>query len=186
MDPEAGNTQSSSCSSGNVRLKTDPAWDHFNVSNNAQGKKIFSCLYCGSKYQGGGINRMKYHLACIRGNIAACKKVPDDVRKQMAGFLTSSKQNEKDSFDDAYEEVEEDDVQEFSSLMKSQQKTTTIEKSLGKRKAKDSIEKFMVPRTTPESQPGNQECICEQTSNSGRRIWLLHGGFMIHAFHLMH
>lgn len=124
------------------------------MSNNAQGKKIFSCLYCGSKYQGGGINRMKYHLACIRGNIAACKKVPDDVRKQMAGFLTSSKQKEKDSFDDAYEEVEEDDVQEFNPLMKSQQKTTTIEKSLGKRKAKDSIEKFMVPRTTPESQPG--------------------------------
>ena len=48
---------------------------------------------------------MKYHLACIRGNILACKNVSDDVREQMAGFLTSSKQK-KDSFEDVYEEVE--------------------------------------------------------------------------------
>ena len=56
-DPEAGNTQSSTCSNGNVHSKIDPALEHFNVSNTAQGKKIFSCLYCESKYQGDGINR---------------------------------------------------------------------------------------------------------------------------------
>lgn len=101
-----------------------------------------------------GERSVEKHLTCIRGNIAPCKKFLDDVRKQMEGFLTSLKQKEKDSFEDAYEEVEEDDIQEFNPLMKSQQKIATIEKYLRKKKAKDSIEKFVVLRITLESQLG--------------------------------
>ncbi|PKU87836.1 hypothetical protein MA16_Dca017608 [Dendrobium catenatum] len=79
---EASRTQSaaSSCS---VREKVDITWNHFSEIKRAEGKRQFKCLHCGIVYKGGGINRMKQHLARVKGNIAACKNVPHDVRFQM-------------------------------------------------------------------------------------------------------
>ncbi|PKU70417.1 hypothetical protein MA16_Dca007169 [Dendrobium catenatum] len=72
-----------SASTYTVREKVDIAWNHFAEVKGADGKKQFKCLHCGISYKGGGINRMKQHLAGVKGNIAACKKVPHDIRYQM-------------------------------------------------------------------------------------------------------
>ena len=47
------------------------------------------CNYCQNKVGGGGINRMKQHLASARGNVRPCLKVSDDLRVEMLGLLES-------------------------------------------------------------------------------------------------
>ena len=83
-------------SSGSTRGKTDPAWRHISL-NIENGKPVYTCLFCLNKYKGGGINRMKQHLAGITGNIARCKKVPHDVKEQMGEILEEVKKT-KDKF----------------------------------------------------------------------------------------
>lgn len=41
----------------------------------------FKCHYCNRTFLSGGATRFKEHLAGIIGNVAACQKVPKDVRK---------------------------------------------------------------------------------------------------------
>ncbi|KAL0359857.1 UNVERIFIED_CONTAM: hypothetical protein Sangu_0835100 [Sesamum angustifolium] len=60
----------------------DITWNHV-VEKLVDGKKIICCLYCGKVSTGGGINRMKQHLAGKKGEIRPCQKVPLDVRYQM-------------------------------------------------------------------------------------------------------
>ncbi|XP_039128888.1 uncharacterized protein LOC120265020 [Dioscorea cayenensis subsp. rotundata] len=143
---EANNVQSSA-SSGNVHSKTDPAWEHFTLSTNDKGAKVYYCLYCGKNYQGGGIYRMKEHLVGKSGNILPCGKVPPDVRACIKEYITkstSSKSKEKELVKEAYEEeVEEVDEQELNPTMK-----------FGKRKAKGSLENFITSKPTPLSHPG--------------------------------
>ena len=48
--------------------------------------------------RGGGITRLKYHLAGISGDVEACKKVSEDVKwqmKQLIKDLKKSKQKKK-------------------------------------------------------------------------------------------
>ncbi|KAL6953562.1 hypothetical protein U1Q18_044511, partial [Sarracenia purpurea var. burkii] len=43
--------------------KIDLAWEHVTEDRTTDGKKTFTCLYCGKTIKGGGIIRMKQHLA---------------------------------------------------------------------------------------------------------------------------
>lgn len=79
---EPPNSQQTSFSHS-VREKVDAAWNHFSEVRTSDGKKHYKCLHCGVVYKGGGINRMKQHLAGVKGNIASCKKVSYDIRYQM-------------------------------------------------------------------------------------------------------
>ena len=47
------------------------------------------CNYCQKEVGGGGINRLKQHLAGARGNVRPCLKVSDDLRAEMLGLLES-------------------------------------------------------------------------------------------------
>ncbi|KAK8921641.1 hypothetical protein KSP39_PZI020191 [Platanthera zijinensis] len=76
-------TEPSNISTQAVREKNDPGWNHFSLIQSSDGKKHYKCLYYGVIYKGGGINRMKQHLAGIKGNIGACKKVSHDIQNQM-------------------------------------------------------------------------------------------------------
>ncbi|KAJ1423828.1 Zinc finger, BED-type [Sesbania bispinosa] len=94
------------CTEGSsaVRGKTDPAWEHFAYKKDGR-TNVYTCLHCGATYRGGGINRMKQHLAGIPGQIAKCKKVPHDVRHRMLESLKEiqeKKQNEdlNEAYDD--------------------------------------------------------------------------------------
>ena len=69
--------------------KTDPSWEFFTHKKDGI-MNIYTCLFCSNSYKGGGINRMKYHLAGIPGQIASCKNVPGDVRHRFAEPLKAS------------------------------------------------------------------------------------------------
>jgi hypothetical protein len=49
--------------------KKDPAWAHCHLDEDHQ--KV--CNYCGKTIRGGGIHRIKEHLAHEKGQVEACK-----------------------------------------------------------------------------------------------------------------
>ncbi|XP_038690056.1 uncharacterized protein LOC119988891 [Tripterygium wilfordii] len=62
--------------------KRDPAWKHCQLFKN--GEKVqMRCIYCSKMFKGGGIHRIKEHLACLKGNGSTCLSVPPDVRLLM-------------------------------------------------------------------------------------------------------
>jgi hypothetical protein len=74
----------------------DPAWAHGQVVVGAKNSSI--CIHCSKRINGGGITRLKYHLAGIKGQVEACKKVPPDVKwqmKQLIEDLTMEKEKRK-------------------------------------------------------------------------------------------
>ncbi|XP_076956484.1 uncharacterized protein LOC143631685 isoform X2 [Bidens hawaiensis] len=71
----------------NHRLRTDIAWKYIREAEDEGGKKLFVCTFCQKELRGGGISRMKQHLAGIKGNVASCMKVPEDVKLLLQGLL---------------------------------------------------------------------------------------------------
>lgn len=66
---------------------TDPGWAH-GVMVDGERHKV-KCKYCQKVIVGGGISRLKEHLAGIRGNVAPCEEVPEAVHlqfKTLVGF----------------------------------------------------------------------------------------------------
>ena len=59
----------------------DPAWAHGQVVAGVKNASI--CIYCNKRINGGGVTRLKYHLAGIKGEVEPCKKVPPEVKWQM-------------------------------------------------------------------------------------------------------
>lgn len=102
--------QSDGSSALNPRQKTDIAWKHCYEVPQLNGKtKAIKCAYCDQVICGGGINRMKQHLAGVQGNVKHCKKVPEHVRFEIAGSLIEIAQNKRRSST----QLESDDVQEI-------------------------------------------------------------------------
>ncbi|XP_043697120.1 uncharacterized protein LOC122647875 [Telopea speciosissima] len=69
--------------------KRDLAWKHcqmFKIENRIRLK----CIYCGKMFSGGGIHRIKEHLAGQKGNGATCPRVHPDVRHIMRQSLDGS------------------------------------------------------------------------------------------------
>ncbi|XP_057415982.1 uncharacterized protein LOC130710659 [Lotus japonicus] len=67
-------------------LKRDPAWKHVQMFKS--GEKVqMKCIYCLKMFKGGGIYRIKEHLACQKGNGSTCSHVPHDVRLHMQEVL---------------------------------------------------------------------------------------------------
>ncbi|XP_078446769.1 uncharacterized protein LOC144715681 isoform X2 [Wolffia australiana] len=66
--------------------KHDPAWKHCHMIK--RGDRIhLRCMYCHKLFSGGGIHRIKEHLACQKGNASSCPKVNADVRRSMQQSL---------------------------------------------------------------------------------------------------
>ncbi|GFZ21698.1 hAT dimerization domain-containing protein [Actinidia rufa] len=99
MDSSGQNSTSTPFTSG----KTDPAWEHVTEGRAHDGKKTFTCLYCGKITKGGGINRMKQHLAGKSGEVGPCKKVPADIRFRMEECLKAIREKKRPS-EEAYEQ----------------------------------------------------------------------------------
>ncbi|XP_024019201.1 uncharacterized protein LOC21412191 isoform X2 [Morus notabilis] len=78
--------------------KQDPGWKHCQVfvkndenSNGVVNKvELKKCLYCGKMFQGGGIHRLKEHLAGRKGNGPICDRAPEDVRIAMQQHLENN------------------------------------------------------------------------------------------------
>ncbi|RYR03805.1 hypothetical protein Ahy_B06g083146 [Arachis hypogaea] len=101
---------SQSQGSSNLRGKTDLAWKYVALQT-VNGKPQYQCLFCLQVFNGGGIHRMKKHLAKITGDVKKCPKVPYDVEKQMESLLKdiqASKKKRKVSFgEEGGDEVED-------------------------------------------------------------------------------
>jgi hypothetical protein len=69
-------------------------------------KQVLTCIYCHKSWKGGGIHRMKEHLAKEKDNVIACDKVPSDVCHQMAQSLANNEKKKKDKeLNDAYDRL---------------------------------------------------------------------------------
>lgn len=66
--------------------KHDPAWKHCQMYKNGD-KVLLKCVYCGKTFKGGGIHRIKEHLAGQKGNASTCLRVPPDIRLLMQESL---------------------------------------------------------------------------------------------------
>lgn len=106
---------------------SDPGWAHGIMVNG--GRQKIKCKYCHKIMLGGGISRLKQHLAGERGNVAPCEEVPEEVKVQMQqhlGFkvlerlkrqkgLKSSKDSM--SYSQGREEGDEDDVVQIKNMV---------------------------------------------------------------------
>ncbi|XP_058785191.1 uncharacterized protein LOC131660077 [Vicia villosa] len=119
----------------NVRGKTDIAWAH--CTRSPDGKSLV-CMYCHKSFGGGGIHRVKQHLAGIVGNVEICKKVSAEIRFQM-----------KQHFNERSKKRKASDVAESESFT-----TEGGELQIGASKKNDArIGTYFLPRTTPGAQP---------------------------------
>lgn len=69
-----------------VRAKSDPAWAYgleMEVVEDGKKKKWIKCLLCNEVLKGGGIHRLKLHLAGITGSVKGCRNVTAEVRYEM-------------------------------------------------------------------------------------------------------
>ncbi|XP_057507390.1 uncharacterized protein LOC130790464 [Actinidia eriantha] len=180
MDVSGQNSTSNSTPS--TRGKTDPAWEHVNEGRSHDGKKTFTCLYCGKTIKGGGINRMKQHLAGKSGEVGPCKKVPADVRFRMEECLKAIREKKKPSEDnyeqsipgpgiyqfegDIGEDEDDDDEEEVEEIISQNNRGISINEGgdsgnkskaamtqKRKGKAPTNIGHYFATRTTAGSQP---------------------------------
>ncbi|KAF7821665.1 hypothetical protein G2W53_027120 [Senna tora] len=70
-------------STQSVRSRADPAWEYCIEMTDPNGKKIWKCMYCEKQFKGGGIHRIKQHLAGKKGD-ATKKKGPNDLKNMQA------------------------------------------------------------------------------------------------------
>ncbi|KAK1434207.1 hypothetical protein QVD17_11126 [Tagetes erecta] len=73
--------RSSSC------LKKNITWNYVSEGKDKAGRKTLTCNFCHKIFRGGGIYRMKQHLAGAKGDSAVCLKVPKDIRILMKNVL---------------------------------------------------------------------------------------------------
>ena len=66
--------------------KKDLAWLHCQLIDGS-----LVCNYCKKGVGGGGIHRIKQHLAHARGNVKPCLSVPDELKAEMMGLLKAIK-----------------------------------------------------------------------------------------------
>ncbi|CAH9103901.1 unnamed protein product [Cuscuta epithymum] len=69
--------------------KHDPAWKHCQMYKNGDRVQL-KCIYCGKIFKGGGIHRIKEHLAGQKGNASTCLRVQPDVRILMQESLNGA------------------------------------------------------------------------------------------------
>ncbi|RYR22873.1 hypothetical protein Ahy_B03g068163 [Arachis hypogaea] len=107
-------------------------------------------------FNGGGIHRMKKHLAKITGDVKKCPKVPYDVEKQMESLLKdiqASKKKRKVSFGEEGGDEVEDAIDEAIQEEQEQQLQAMKEIHLY-RDRKESFDRQEVIPAASELKPG--------------------------------
>ncbi|KAJ8458265.1 hypothetical protein OPV22_031191 [Ensete ventricosum] len=90
--------------------KHDPAWKHCLMVRGA-GRTKLRCVYCMKQFLGGGIHRIKEHLARHKGNASCCPKVPLEVQVAMQQSLEGSAARRKKKLKLAEEVSKPDPIQ---------------------------------------------------------------------------
>ncbi|XP_022018457.2 uncharacterized protein LOC110918457 [Helianthus annuus] len=95
--------------------------------------------------RGGGITRMKRHLAGVKGDIEPCKKVTADVRFTMQGLLKEIEVKAKGkstNIGSSVDVLDDEDVEEISDQAQK-----------GKKRVKSNVHPFFTKTTSDPSQP---------------------------------
>uniref|UniRef100_A0A6N2K815 BED-type domain-containing protein n=1 Tax=Salix viminalis TaxID=40686 RepID=A0A6N2K815_SALVM len=159
---------SSSCGTSMYSAPTrsdDPAWAHGQVVPGVKNASI--CIYCNKRINGGGVTRLKYHLAGIKGEVEACKKVPPEVKWQMKQMKERRKRirtdigNSQSASND--EEIAEGDAANPRS--QTSRRTTVQGTSTSGRRIP-----LFAPRTTPGSQPSIRSAMATKEMEHNARI----------------
>ncbi|KAF7824043.1 uncharacterized protein G2W53_022187 [Senna tora] len=156
--PESNpNSSSLQTQSNSSRGKSDPAWGHCRFSDETSAKKHLICMYCNKIFKGGGINRIKQHLAGIKGDTESCKKVPADVRFQMHDNVVNFNQRKRKAQEEVRESTLNSQDQEHE-VHHNSEEVQDIGSSRGKGKdqgksTSSGLSSYFMPRTTPGAQP---------------------------------
>jgi BED zinc finger len=59
--------------------RKDPAWAHGEKLEGA--RTHWKCKYCNKLFKGGGISRLKMHIAGLVGDVVSCPAVPQEIRE---------------------------------------------------------------------------------------------------------
>jgi BED zinc finger len=59
--------------------RKDPAWVHGEILEGA--RTHWKCKYCNKIFKGGGISRLKMHIAGLVGDVVSCSAVPQEIRE---------------------------------------------------------------------------------------------------------
>ncbi|CAN1755182.1 hypothetical protein LINPERHAP1_LOCUS5665 [Linum perenne] len=94
--PPVINSVGTTKTKGRVKEKTDIGWNYFQEVVNEEGRVGFICIFCKKQFNGGGINRMKRHLAGVKGDVSKCLSVPYDVRELIMNTLMDFNQNKQE------------------------------------------------------------------------------------------
>ena len=145
--PEQAPSRSHSSVQSNVRTKTDIGWDYATLVVDANGKKSCICNFCNKVISGGGINRVKKHLAGYNGEVVACPKVPSDVRFTIQGNLKETAQKDKDESPFTISDEDED----MEETLRRNVKARSVK--AGKRKATSNVHPFFSKTVNDGAQP---------------------------------
>ncbi|CAN1153428.1 hypothetical protein LINPERHAP2_LOCUS19402, partial [Linum perenne] len=172
---------------GRVKKKIDISWNYFQEVVNEEGRVGFIYIFSKKQFNGGGINRMKRHLAGVKGDVSKCLSVPYDVRELILNTLMDFNQNKQEKkkaeeaivmgFDENNTNV--DDVQPRSS-----KPAASIIESARKGKG---VSDYFIARTTPGAQPSIKAAMCskEKLHNAHMLIYkfFYDAGFAFNAAH---
>ncbi|XP_058218976.1 uncharacterized protein LOC131329685 [Rhododendron vialii] len=147
----------------------DPAWAYAKLVLGKKNNTI--CLFCNKHLKGGGITRLKQHLAGVKGEVEACKNVSMDVKWQMNQMLEGYKQD-KERRERISKVVGEGasyqalDQEEEESLLD----RTTSGDGTKKKKRSKTIGGIFAPRTTLGAQPSIQSALSSKQTIDEARI----------------
>ncbi|CAN1797913.1 hypothetical protein LINPERHAP1_LOCUS21468 [Linum perenne] len=155
-----------------VKQKMDTAWNYFEELVEENGSKVFRCLFCAKVYKGGGINRMKQHLAGITGQISRCLKVPFDVREKIQNNLTKFNLNklEKKKADASvgmtfHENRDTNNVVQNDAPLNTMDELTRSGSGGPVRVA--IVDNYFAPRTVAGAQPGIKASLADEKPSLG-------------------
>uniref|UniRef100_A0A6N2K340 BED-type domain-containing protein n=1 Tax=Salix viminalis TaxID=40686 RepID=A0A6N2K340_SALVM len=153
---------------------------HKNIEKNPQvvagSKNASICIHCNKRINGGGVTRLKYHLASIKGQVEPCKKVPPDVKwqmKQLLDDMTTEKRKRVRSDIGNYQSVSNDEevgegdaANPHSGDTRSQtNRRLTVQGTSTTRRRMP----LFAPRTTPGSQPSIRSAMASKEMEHNAR-----------------
>ncbi|KAF7831981.1 uncharacterized protein G2W53_014314 [Senna tora] len=114
-------------------------------------------MYCNKIFNGVEINRIKQHLAGIKGDTESCKKVPADVQFQMHDNVVNFNQRKRKAREEMREITLNSQDQEHE-VHHNREEVQEIGSSRGKGKdqgksTSSGLSSYFMPRTTPGAQP---------------------------------
>ncbi|WCJ21057.1 hAT transposon superfamily [Euphorbia peplus] len=153
------NSEKSTCASNhegpNIRKKTNVAWRYCSELTSDARTKVLICCFCDKHISGGGINRVKQHLAHVKGVVELCPKVPVDLKYLVECALKENIRKAKEKKGLITIEVDTDGN---SSVPISTNKDSNTESAKGKRKA-SKIRSFFKAGKLDSIQPSIKACI---------------------------